>query len=311
MRPGSVRSCRAAIPVRLLDGALGTELSRRGHDLSDALWAARLLLDDPAAIESVHRDYFAAGASVATTASYQASYHGFTARGISHDDTSMLLRRSVQIARRAQQSSASPATTRVAASIGPYGAILADGSEYHGDYGLSDAELRDFHRERMHVLWSAAPDLLACETIPSLQEARAILAVLRELPAASGWMSFSSRDSAHTGAGDSIADVARELDREPQLVAIGVNCCPPDRVESLVRAIRSGTSKPIVAYPNSGEVWNATSRDWDGAPAPRRLADWAPSWIAAGATWIGGCCRSTPDDIRALRNVLPRSATRR
>ena len=216
----------------------------------------------------------------------------------------------MEIARRAQQGSASPATTRVAASIGPFGATLADGSEYHGDYGLSDADLRNFNRERLHVLWSVAPDLLACETIPSLQEARAILAVLHERPAASAWMSFSSRDGAHTGAGDQIADVARELDREPQLVAIGVNCCPPDRVESLVRAIRSGTSKPIVAYPNSGEAWNATSRDWDGAPAQRPLADWAPSWIAAGATWIGGCCRSTPDDIQALGNVMHTSAGR-
>ena len=296
--------------MTLLDGALGTELSRRGHNLSDALWAARLLLDDPAAIEAVHRDYFAAGADIATTASYQASYTGFAARGLSHDDTSMLLRRSVEVARRAQQNGASPATTRVAASVGPYGATLADGSEYHGSYGLSDADLTDFHRERLHVLWSAAPDLLACETIPSLQEARSILAVLREIPTALAWMSFSSRDGAHTGAGDPIVDVARALDREPQLVAIGVNCCPPNVVEPLVRAIRSGTSKPIVVYPNSGEVWNATTRDWDGAPDARRLADWAPSWISAGATWIGGCCRSTPDDIRALRNAMDQHARR-
>ena len=295
--------------MMLLDGALGTELSRRGHDLTDALWAARLLLDDPVAIEAVHRDYFAAGAEIASTASYQAGYDGFAARGLSHRETSMLLRRSVEVARRAQQNGASGGTTRVAASIGPYGATLADGSEYHGNYGLSSADLLDFHRERLHMLWSAAPDLLACETIPSLQEARVIVRVLHEIPDATAWMSFSSRDGTHTGAGDPIADVARELDTESQVVAIGVNCCPPERVASLVRTIRTGTTKPIVVYPNSGEVWNAATRDWDGAPDARPLADWAREWIAAGASWIGGCCRSTPDDIRALRKVVLPHAT--
>ena len=306
------RNARASVPsfgmLRLLDGAMGTELSRAGHDLSDALWAARLLLDAPDAITAVHRAYYDAGSEVVSTASYQASLQGFAARGISREESLLLLNRSVALAREAARAhnaarvaaGLAPRVLRVAASVGPYGAILADGSEFHGNYGLSEDDLFDFHRERLAVLWAADPDLLAVETIPSLLEARAIMRALREVPAARAWVSFQCRDDAHTAHGDPMVDVARALDAELQVLAMGMNCVPPDRVEPLARIIRANSSKLIVAYPNSGERWNAVSRDWDGAPDGRRLADFAPAWLAAGVSWLGGCCRTTPDDIRAL-----------
>lgn len=293
---------------RILDGALGTELARAGHDISGALWSARLLVDQPQAITDVHRAYFDAGADVVTTASYQASFSGFAAHGLGADDTRALLVRSVSLARDAERAhhearaagGLGARVTQVAASVGPYGATLADGSEYTGAYGLTVNDLFDFHRERLAVLWSAEPDLLACETIPSRVEAEAIVRALRAVPGARAWVSFQCRDGAHTAAGDPIADVARLLDAEPQVVAIGVNCVPPDRVLPLVRAIRSATAKPVVAYPNSGEVWDAVGRRWLGAPDGHTLASAANTWVSAGADWIGGCCRSTPADIAAL-----------
>ncbi|MBK8247136.1 MAG: homocysteine S-methyltransferase [Gemmatimonadetes bacterium] len=291
----------------VLDGGLATELDARGFNLADALWSARLLADAPEAIEAVHLDYFEAGADIAITASYQASYEGFAARGLSHDETNRLLQRSVALARAARDSfhARHPGSTRrlmVAASIGPYGATLHDGSEYRGDYTLDEGALADFHRPRLTTLLAAAPDLLACETIPSLKEARAIVRVLHEHPASRAWVTFTCRDGAHTSAGDPIVDCARQLDAEPQVVAIGINCVDPALVTSLVRTIATGTDKPIVVYPNSGEVWNAGAQCWEGTAT--RFTTYLDEWLDAGASWLGGCCRTTPADIRRVREVV-------
>jgi len=295
--------------LRVLDGGLATELAARGHDLSDALWSARVLHDAPEAIEAVHLDYFNAGADVAITASYQASFEGFAERGFSRDETEQLLRRSVTLAQSARDAArGAPERGLVAASIGPYGAILHDGSEYRGDYGLSEDALAQFHAPRMAALLAAAPDLLACETIPSLVEARAVVRVLRDHPSARAWVTFTCRDGTHTAAGDSITECARALDAEPQVVAIGVNCVAPALVTSLITAIRSGTDKPIVAYPNSGEVWDAHRRCWDGTAT--RFTAHINEWLDAGASWLGGCCRTTPADISLLRRTMDARALR-
>lgn len=293
-------------PLTVLDGGLATELAARGHDLSDHLWSARLLEDAPEAIEAVHLDYFEAGADIAITASYQASYEGFAARGRSRDDTDRALQRSVTLARSARERfyarhPGSLRTLRVAASVGPYGAVLHDGSEYRGEYGLREDALVEFHQPRMAALLAAAPDLLACETIPSLLEARAIVRALRAHPGARAWISFTCRDAVHTAAGDAIAECARVLDAEPQVVAVGVNCVAPALVTTLIGSMRSATPKPIVVYPNSGEVWNAAVRCWEGSA--HRFTAYLEEWIAAGATWIGGCCRTTPADIRVVRQL--------
>ena len=291
----------------VLDGGLATELANRGFDLSDTLWSARLLVDAPEAIEAVHRAYFEAGADIAITASYQASFEGFAKRGFAHSDTERLLQLSVTLARNARDhiEAKTPATTRprwIAASVGPYGATLHDGSEYRGDYGLDEQALATFHRPRIKALLGAGPDLLACETLPSLLEARAILRVLREFPEARAWVTFTCRDGASTSAGDAIAECARTLDAEPQVVAMGVNCVDPGLVTPLLRSMASVTGKPIVVYPNSGEVWNAASRCWEGTAS--RFTAYLSDWLDAGASWIGGCCRTTPEDIRIVRAAL-------
>lgn len=294
-------------PLIVLDGGLATELAARGHDLADALWSARVLAEAPRAIEEVHLDYFEAGADIAITASYQASYEGFASRGFAAAETTRLLQHSVGLATAARDRyhAAHPGsgrTLRVAASVGPYGATLHDGSEYRGDYGLSEDALVAFHRPRMTALINAAPDLLACETLPSLLEARAIVRVLRERPTARAWVSFTCRDGAHTSAGDPVADCAAFLDTAPQVVAVGINCVDPSLVTTLVRTMRAQTSKPIVAYPNSGEVWSAAGRCWQGSA--QRFTTYLDEWLDAGASWIGGCCRTTPADIRIVRGAV-------
>lgn len=291
--------------VTILDGGLATELERRGHDVAGNLWSAAILRSAPEAIEQVHYDYYAAGAEVAISASYQASYEGFAAAGIDADETTALLRLSVALAISARERYRRdhPAENRrllVAASVGPYGAISHDGAEYRGDYGLTVAELVEFHARRFEVLAGAGADWLACETIPALGEAVALAHLLSRPGAPPAWISFTSPDGLRTSHGGPLSECARLLDPMPQVHALGVNCVKPEVVGDAIRSLRAGTGKPIVVYPNSGERWSGETRDWQGAPDGGSLASLAPGWVAAGATMIGGCCRTGPADIAGL-----------
>ena len=296
----------------ILDGGLATELEARGCDISGALWSARVLRERPEAIEQLHYDYYAAGASVAITASYQASYEGFASIGIDADETTQLLRRSVELARSARDRFCRdhPDDTRellVAASVGPYGAISHDGAEYRGDYGLGVDALVDFHARRFEVLSAAGADLLACETIPVLDEARAYAALLARNPRVQAWLSFTSPDGAHTSHGEPLVECARLADGIPNVIAVGVNCVKPEIVADAIRALKAGTGKPIVVYPNSGERWSAGDESWHGAPGQDGLAALAPGWIQAGAGLVGGCCRVGPGQIARLAAALKRT----
>jgi homocysteine S-methyltransferase len=296
-------------PCVILDGAMATELEARGCDLHDPLWSAKVLLETPDLIREVHADYFAAGADCAITASYQATFQGFAQRGLSTDESADLMRLSVKLACEARDQfwnrnrSSSRVKPVVAASVGPYGAFLADGSEYRGDYGLSLTDLMDFHRPRMAVLANSGADMLACETIPCLLEAHALLRLLEEFPKMSAWFSFSAKDGMHTNHGDLISDCAKLLEH-PQVAAIGVNCSAPEFVTDLTRNARGATSKPILAYPNSGEVYDATQKRWMGESTCSSFATQARAWFAAGARVIGGCCRTSPEHICELSNVI-------
>ncbi len=304
-------------PVIILDGALATELEQRGANLEDPLWSAKVLLEQPQLIRDVHRDYFEAGADIAITASYQATFQGFARRGLTASQTAQLLRTSVLLAAEARedylrQSERQAGTPRprplIAASVGPYGAALADGSEYRGGYALSDDELMAFHRPRLAVLAEAGADLVACETVPSLREALLLARLLEEFPRCWAWISFSCRDGAHTGEGQAIEDCARALEAFPQIVSIGVNCTRPDLIASLLRRMRDQTSKPLLAYPNSGETYDAATKSWHGNVAAMPIAAQALDWYHAGARLIGGCCRTRPADIRAIRQELRQCA---
>ncbi|MCB1825649.1 MAG: homocysteine S-methyltransferase [Candidatus Competibacteraceae bacterium] len=294
-------------PLIVLDGALATELERRGCDLRDPLWSAKVLLEAPELIRQVHLDYLLAGADGVITASYQASVEGFTRRGLAPSAALALIQRSVSLAREARDTFWADPTHRVgrpypfvAASVGPYGAVLADGSEYRGDYGLDEAALIEFHRPRLAALLAAEPDILACETLPCLLEAQALVWLLAEFPEVSTWISFSARDGAHTCHGERLTDCAAALDACPQVVAIGVNCTAPRYIPALIDAIRAATNKPIVVYPNSGEVYDTTHHCWQGIGTVAAFAEQAREWAARGARMIGGCCRTGPAHIRAL-----------
>jgi homocysteine S-methyltransferase len=306
-----IAACLAQRAAIVLDGALATELERRGADLADPLWSARCLLERPELIRAVHLDYFAAGADVATTASYQASFEAFAARGIAAERAAALMRDSVALAMRARDEfwadpSNRPGRSRplVAASIGPYGAVLAGGSEYRGRYRLSDAALADFHRARFAVLAGSAADLLACETMPCLREALVLARALEEFPGRYAWISFACRDGRHNCEGEDIGDCVGRLDEFPQIAAVGINCTAPQFVAPLLDRMRARTGKPLLAYPNSGETYDPCAKKWVGAAAPASLGAQARDWYAHGARLIGGCCRTTPADIRAVAAAL-------
>ena len=234
----------------ILDGGLATELEQRGYDVSSSLWSARLLKTAPDAIEQLHYDYYSAGARCAISASYQASYEGFAALGLSADETTVLLRLSVELAQSARarwhrDHADDRRKLYVAASVGPYGAILHDGSEYRGDYGLSVKELIEFHSRRFEVLATSGADFLACETLPVLDEARALAVLLARFPDALAWMSFTSPDGIQTSHGESLTECARILDRVPNVIAVGVNCVKPEIVGAAIGALKAGTSKAI------------------------------------------------------------------
>jgi homocysteine S-methyltransferase len=293
-------------PVTLLDGGFATELERRGHDLSDDLWSARLLRDDPDEVIATHLAFYRAGADVATTASYQASVEGFARHGLTTVEAEGLLRDSVRLARVAAAFAEAEDGVRrlVAASVGPYGAVLADGSEYTGDYGVDDAFLRDFHLRRTSVLAGAGADLLAIETIPSEQEAAVLLGVLEELPETTrAWLSITCADDAHTRRGEDVSRVFGLAASSSRIVAVGANCTPPEHVRGLVERAVAASGKPAVAYPNSGEGWDAEQRSWTG-PGAVVDAALARTWVTAGATYVGGCCRVGAADISRLAAEL-------
>ncbi len=287
----------------VLDGGLATELERRGADLRGDLWSAKILVDDPDLIRQVHVAYFDAGADVAITASYQASFVGFEHRGIDRDETTRLLARSVRLAREAADEVGGDRL--VAASVGPYGATLADGSEYRGHYGRTVEELVRFHRPRLEALLDAGPDLLAIETIPSLEEAEAIVDLLDGYPDARAWVAFSCRDRERISDGTPFVTAAALVASSPGVVAVGVNCTPPGFVTSLLGSVaRDGL--PLVAYPNLGSTWDAGSRTWRAEGPRPELGALAPTWRDAGATAIGGCCGTTPEDVAAIAASLGR-----
>jgi homocysteine S-methyltransferase len=289
----------AARPV-VLDGGLATQLESQGHNLDSALWSARLLHDDPDAILQAHLAYFAAGARVATTASYQASIGGFARAGIGRAEAEQLIRRSVRLAEQARARFDDGQDRWIAGSVGPYGAALADGSEYRGDYNLSVAELREWHRPRIELLAGAGVDILALETIPCLAEVEALLAELD----GSGqlcWLSITCAGN-RTRAGEPAAEAFSLAGEVDEIVAAGVNCIDPADADTLVRSAAESSGKPVVVYPNSGERWDAAARAWIG-PGTFHTED-VEQWISGGARLVGGCCRVGPAQIKAIGDLV-------
>jgi len=294
-------------PVLVIDGALATELERRGYDLHDNLWSAKILLEQPQAIKQLHYDYFKAGADCVITASYQATVEGFMKRGLNEAEAIDLIKKSVRLAIEARDEFWNNEANRmgrlkpfVAASVGPYGAFLADGSEYRGNYGLNEKELMNFHRPRIKALIEAGADMLACETIPSPIEARALVKLLGEFKGVHAWISFSCRDEAHVCEGEKLEECIRQVESSPQVAAVGVNCTSPRYITALIREAKKATEKPILVYPNSGESYDPEKKDWNDDPVHDSFGEQTREWHKAGARMIGGCCRTMPEDIQEI-----------
>ncbi|EFJ17183.1 hypothetical protein SELMODRAFT_179106 [Selaginella moellendorffii] len=300
------------------DGGFATQLEKHGALLNDPLWSALCLITNPGLIAKVHWEYLESGAEVLVTSSYQATLQGFQSRGISLEESEALLRKSVTLAceardrfwrtKRAQKAERFNRPL-VAASIGSYGAFLADGSEYSGDYGpgMTLKKLKDFHRRRLQILSSCGPDLLAIETIPSKLEAQAFIELLGEedidVPA---WIAFSSKDGKNVVSGDNFSESIAMLDKCDKVVAVGINCCPPHFVEGLIHEARKATSKTIVVYPNSGEQYDPKTKLWkvQERNCEKDFMAFVKNWKRAGANVIGGCCRTTPDTVRGICSAI-------
>jgi len=295
----------------ILDGGLATTLEDRGFDLNDELWSARVLLEDPEAIGRVHGDFLDAGADIITTATYQATLSGFQKRGLDSDQARALIELAVGLAVTARDDFWADPKNRqgrrrplVAGSVGPYGAFLADGSEYAGNYGLTKGELISFHRQRWEILAAGPADLLACETLPSLPEARALLDLLHQTPGRWAWFSFSCRDGSSLCDGTPFVQAVEMCSESPQVAAVGVNCSAPEFISPLLNIGRKATDKPLVVYPNSGEIYNPMNKSWAAESGHRSIPELAAKWALQGARAIGGCCRTGPVVIRELRHLL-------
>jgi len=275
----------------ILDGGLSTALEEIGATLDTTLWSGELLRSHRDQIRAAHESFVDAGATILITSSYQISYPGCLARGWSQNEVTDALRASTELA--------CFDGVKVAASVGPYGAFLADGSEYHGNYGLSIDQLKDFHRVRLQVLISSHPDYLAIETIPELTEARAILELLAELSSTIPfWISFSCKNGSEISSGELFSDAVALTNDLPNCVGVGINCTAPEFVTPLMKSAQPGQN--FVIYPNSGRTWDATNKRWIGIQASAFALDQIAQWQELGAKIIGGCCGVGPADIQEI-----------
>jgi homocysteine S-methyltransferase len=291
--------------LRVLDGGMATELERRSCDISGPLWSAHVLDTAPEKVAQVHLDYLRAGADCISTVSYQVSAMGYAELGRRGAEAENALRQSLAIAEAAREEyrRESDRPTFIASSLGPYGAALHNGAEFHGCYDAGFEELVAFHAERLAVIAETGVDLVALETVPSLEEGQAIAAALAEFPHLRAWVSFTCKDSAHVAHGELLADCAGLLEETASVVAVGINCTAPHLMESLIAEAKTGTAKPIFVYPNSGELWDAANRRWYGRSSVAEFAEMARNWYAVGAHAVGGCCRTTPAHIRAVAEL--------
>lgn len=294
----------------IIDGGLSNVLENKGFDLNHKLWTARLLEENPSAIIEAHLAYIQSGAHCITTASYQASILGLVDLGYTEDAARKLIEKSVQLTELAIEEAfkAGLINTKplIAASVGPYGAYLADGSEYRGDYGVANQVLYDFHVERIKILDQSTADILACETIPSFQEASVLSEILAKMETPA-WISFSCRDEHHLNDGSTLEQCVSLFKDHPKVVAVGVNCTHPKYISAIIKRIKSlSINKKIIVYPNSGEAYHAESKTWLGLSSPYSFATMAIEWRRLGADIIGGCCRLGPVQIKEMSELMKR-----
>ncbi len=293
----------------ILDGGLATQLEAMGFDIGTSLWSAGVLSSNPRAIVDAHLAYLEAGAQCIISASYQASRPGFMAHGMSADEADRMIVRAVELAKQAREeflaaSGPPDAEPLVAASIGPYATALHDGSEYTGYDGVTDTELHEFQAPRLELLDACEADVLAVETIPDATEARVMCELLKSA-STPAWVTFCCRDERSLSDGSALRAAAELYADHPKVLAVGINCTAPQYVSSLIGEVRQAAPrKHIVVYPNSGEIYHSATNSWSGTACDLDADFAVDDWFAAGARLIGGCCRTGPADIAAIRARL-------
>lgn len=292
----------------ILDGGMSNVLENQGCDLNHKLWSAKIIETNPQAIVNCHLTYLEAGANCITTAGYQATVKGFMELGFGLTAAKQLVLKSVELAEKAKSEFLTKNKIKdniyIAASMGPYGAYLADGSEYRGAYPISEKELESFHLEQIKILDDSGADFLAFETIPSLLEIKVLSSLLIDTvkPA---WVSFSCKDELYLNDGEKISEAAKILANHPSVFAIGVNCTAPKYITSIIQTLKnSAPDKRVIVYPNSGEVYRADSKSWQGISDPDLFQKMAQEWFENGTDILGGCCRIGPDHIRKIKALI-------
>lgn len=289
----------------VIDGALSTALEKKGMDLNHKLWTAKVLVENPEKIKEVHREYFEAGANIAITSTYQASILGFRDLGHSEEEAEAFIKQSVELAKQARLESQVNQKMWIAGSVGPYGAYLADGSEYRGDYSVNGQFLKEFHEKRIELLISEGVDLLAIETIPNIEEIKVLLNILSNYPETVAWVTCSLKDSEHISDGSKLSSVQEILEGNQQIIGYGINCVKPEYVEKSMEILSLNKSKKLIAYPNGGAIYTPTTKEWgDNGNSKHIFSKDCLDWYEKGCSMIGGCCCTTKDDIKTLSDTL-------
>ncbi len=276
--------------VFALDGGLSTALEAQGLAIDGAMWTGELLLSNPEAVTAAHRSFVDAGADIIITGSYQLSFEGGRRSGWTDDDVERALRNSTTAARLAANDD-----TLVAASIGPFGAHLNDGSEFRGNYGVTDRVIREYHDRRLELLLETEPDVLALETMPDLTEVRILLDLIEsKSPDMPYWVSFTVSESGAISGGGTFAEACALVENYANAMAVGINCSPLAVITPTLSVVE--TDLPFIVYPNAGQTWDSDAMAWVGVPefATQLHVD---EWVRLGARIVGGCCGYGPADI--------------
>ena len=294
--------------IHILDGGLASDLFiNGGFDKSklnnDPLWSARVVLENPSSIKECHKRFLNAGSNVISTSTYQASVEGYMKHcGLSKEKAEEVIGSSVDLAKAAIAECKLDYDVIIAGAISPYGAILHDMSEYSGSYidSTSYKTLKEFHKTNVQILASKGVKLFAFETMPALLEAQALVELLHDYPHCKAWLSFTTLNGTHTSYGESFTKVFQTFQDDPQVIAIGTNCCDPKFTKLVLDAAvgQLGDHQSCIAYPNNRRNSESTADE----------CQWANDlcqWVATGVLgWVGGCCEVTPRHIKLVKEVV-------
>ena len=294
----------------VLDGAMSTPLERLGADTNNDLWTAKALIDNEELVYEVHKMYFEAGADLIITDTYQANVQAFEKVGYSEKEARNLIKKAVKIAQKARDDyeNRTGKHNYIAGTIGPYGAYLANGSEYRGDYELSTKEYQQVHLPRIEELVNAEVDILAIETQPKLDEVLAILELLKEkYPQQKVYVSYTLSDDDTISDGTPLPRAIHALEDYSQVIAVGINCVKLELVEPALKNMKEITDKHLIVYPNSSAVYDPKSKTWSQPKTSATFEELIPNWYEAGARIIGGCCTTGPKEIKAVAYFIKRN----